>query len=65
VSLTQLGYEHRPDGNFLIRCKCRHCGEQFDVHACANAATKQGMYGLCDACEAVRKYESGEVVDAQ
>jgi hypothetical protein len=58
MSMTQLGYDFRYDGNFLIRKTCRHCGEGFDVHALANAATEQSMYGLCNACEALRVHES-------
>jgi len=58
--IGKLGYEYRRDGNFLIRKTCTHCGEEFDLHAMSNAMTPQSIYGLCDACEAVRKMELAE-----
>jgi len=58
MSLTQLGYAYRPDGNFLIHRTCQHCFETFDVHALANGNTLQDALGLCDACEALRIHEA-------
>jgi hypothetical protein len=56
--LTRLGYEYRSDGNFLILKTCRHCEEPFSVHAMSNALSKQDIYGLCYACEALREFEN-------
>lgn len=57
-AVGQFGYDFRPDGNYLIRKTCRHCGELFGVHALSNAMSEQSIYGLCDACEALRQHES-------
>lgn len=56
VSLSKLGFDYRPDGNFLLARKCRHCGEEWYVHAMA-PMTPESAYGLCPVCEAVRQME--------
>lgn len=45
-----LDYNYRHDGMFLIRVKCRHCGEEFDNLAIAPARD------YCDACTEMRKW---------
>ena len=57
MSMGKLGYDYRSDGMFLIRRTCRHCLEPYEVLACANSRPED-VYGLCDACEFVRKQES-------
>lgn len=53
--MMSLGYEYRPDGNYLIRKTCSTCGEAFDSHAMANV-----VY-VCPACEQVDEWmKSGE-----
>jgi len=47
----KLGYDYRTDGMFLCRVTCRHCGEEFEMLALANARY------YCDACEAMRDWE--------
>ena len=56
VMIGQLGYDYRPDGNFLISEICRHCHESFDVYA-LSPMKAEDAYGLCPACESVRQQE--------
>jgi hypothetical protein len=55
-----LAYEYRPDGNFLIRKTCNHCGEAYNVHAMSNAYSDQNRLQLCSACLDCKKQETAE-----
>lgn len=47
-------YSYRLDGNFLIRCECQGCGQQFDAHALSNAYG--GTY--CGPCDEMHKWQT-------
>lgn len=45
-----LGYDWRPDGNFLVRIECVDCERQFDCHAMANYTA------LCPQCKGAQMF---------
>lgn len=46
----KLGYDWRPDGNFLIRVNCVDCEKEFDEHALAPYTA------LCFDCKRAQMY---------
>lgn len=40
--------EYRADGNFWIKRVCESCGEDYHVHALANAIGDNGRCGSCE-----------------
>jgi hypothetical protein len=53
--MTELGYEYRHDGNFLIKRECVQCKEEYTVHAMQNS--NPSYPGWCSACIQVRQWE--------
>lgn len=51
-----LGYEYRPNGNFLVRLKCSLCGEGYDAHALSNLDS----LGYCPCCRQVYEWQLEE-----
>jgi hypothetical protein len=52
--IEHIGYKFRPDGNYLIRKSCSHCGEECSVHAMSQSQPVE----LCDACSFVANAEA-------
>ena len=48
-----LGYEYRPDGNFLVKVSCLSCEKEFDCHAMADCTVLDNQ--LCEDCLAQYK----------
>lgn len=46
-----FGYDYRPDGRFLVKWNCQHCGEEQESIALANRRD------YCDACEQMLAWE--------